>query len=112
MADECDRNRDVWQLAISRQSQPRIQACQACHARWFIGPCIDPLLANNTYMKYIVHIHNSQALNRAMPWRVVLSHFGLFTVGLGSAAFHGTLLYEAQLMDELPMVSASKRLIT
>jgi hypothetical protein len=40
-----------------------------------------------------------------MPGRIVLSHFGLLAVGLGSAAFHGTLLYEAQLMDELPMVS-------
>lgn len=51
------------------------------------------------------------ALNRAMPGRIVLSHFGLFAVGLGSAAFHGTLLYEAQLMDELPMVWAVSFLI-
>ena len=32
---------------------------------------------------------------------------GLGIVGLGSFAFHGTLLYSAQLADELPMVLSS-----
>jgi len=40
---------------------------------------------------------------------VVNSMVGL--VGLGSAAFHGTLLYTGQIMDELPMVYASLSLL-
>lgn len=34
----------------------------------------------------------------------VLSALLLVVVGLGSAAFHGTLRYTAQIMDEVPMI--------
>jgi dihydroceramidase len=44
-------------------------------------------------------------------WRVearfVICFLGLAVVGLGSAAFHGTLLHVAQVLDELPMVYCS-----
>lgn len=36
-----------------------------------------------------------------------LWYLGIFLVGLGSAAFHGTLLYEHQMWDELPMMWAT-----
>ena len=35
------------------------------------------------------------------------SFAGLLAIGVGSAAFHGTLLYGAQLLDELPMIWAT-----
>jgi dihydroceramidase len=36
--------------------------------------------------------------------RVRLAYVALVVIGLGSAAFHGTLLYGPQLLDELPML--------
>ena len=45
------------------------------------------------------------------PWRVEarfwLCFAGLTIVGVGSMAFHGTLLHAAQALDELPMVYCS-----
>ncbi|TPX32844.1 hypothetical protein SmJEL517_g04120 [Synchytrium microbalum] len=37
-------------------------------------------------------------------WRFVTAYLSLGIVGAGSTLFHGTLLYEFQLADELPMV--------
>jgi len=37
-------------------------------------------------------------------FRFQLSNFGIMLVGIGSWCFHGSLLYEMQLLDELPMV--------
>jgi hypothetical protein len=37
--------------------------------------------------------------------RYALGYLGLTGIGLGSLLFHATLKYEAQLLDELPMVS-------
>jgi len=39
--------------------------------------------------------------------RMVVVNLLVALVGIGSAAFHGTLLYTGQIMDELPMVYAS-----
>ncbi|CAO1625602.1 unnamed protein product [Parajaminaea phylloscopi] len=45
--------------------------------------------------------------NEALPFRYTLTYLGIAFVGLGSLAFHATLLYEAQLLDELPMIYTS-----
>ncbi|GAB6020814.1 Alkaline ceramidase 3 [Chamberlinius hualienensis] len=47
----------------------------------------------------------------SMGLRYIISHLILLIVGLGSWAFHMTLLYEMQLFDELPMLYGSCVLI-
>jgi len=44
------------------------------------------------------------ALQQKLPTRYPLGFLGVAVVGIGSFAFHASLLYEAQLADELPMV--------
>jgi len=41
---------------------------------------------------------------RTRDWEARLNLILVAAIGLGSAAFHGTLQYEAQLLDELPMI--------
>jgi dihydroceramidase len=43
--------------------------------------------------------------------RFFYCHIGLMIVGIGSWCFHGTLLYQMQLLDELPMIWGSAFLI-
>jgi len=45
--------------------------------------------------------------HRTFQWSFLSAYFGLFVVGLGSALFHGTLLFEAQMADEFPMIVGS-----
>jgi len=40
-------------------------------------------------------------------YRFYFCYFLVIVVGLGSAAFHGTLLYTGQILDELPMIYGS-----
>ncbi|KAJ7070737.1 ceramidase [Mycena amicta] len=47
------------------------------------------------------------ALQENLPARFLLGYLGIASVGLGSFWFHATLLYEAQLGDELPMIYVS-----
>jgi dihydroceramidase len=37
-------------------------------------------------------------------WRGIIAHSSVVVVGLGSAYFHGTLLYTGQMWDEIPMM--------
>ncbi|CAK5264271.1 unnamed protein product [Mycena citricolor] len=39
-----------------------------------------------------------------LPMRFALGYLGIALIGVGSAYFHGTLLFQAQLADELPMI--------
>jgi len=48
-----------------------------------------------------------QCLRFKYETRYFVSYFLVFMVGLGSMAFHGTLLFEGQMMDELPMIYGS-----
>lgn len=43
----------------------------------------------------------------SLRYEALASLGGLLLIGLGSAAFHGTLLWHYQLLDELPMLYAS-----
>jgi dihydroceramidase len=45
--------------------------------------------------------------SKTFRWSFLSAYFGLFVVGLGSALFHGTLLFEAQMADEFPMIVGS-----
>jgi len=44
------------------------------------------------------------AINEGMPSRYILGHLAVTLIAVGSFFFHATLLFEAQLADELPMI--------
>ncbi|GLB35846.1 putative ceramidase [Lyophyllum shimeji] len=44
------------------------------------------------------------ALSQSLPTRYIIGYAGVALVGIGSFAFHATLLFQAQLADELPMI--------
>jgi len=52
-----------------------------------------------------------KAHSQSLPPRYFASYVGFGLVGLGSSAFHATLLYEAQLTDELPMIYVCSQIV-
>jgi len=88
----------------------------------FYGPVtatLDWCEANYQFSHYIAEVANSFsnlftivlatwggfcAIRQSLPTRYVTGYVGVALVGLGSFAFHATLLFEAQLADELPMI--------
>lgn len=77
---------------------------------------------NYQYTFYLAELYNSLSnagfvalagigiyhdIQQRLPIRFLLAHIGLTTIGLGSFAFHSTLLWELQMMDELPMILVS-----
>ncbi|KJA28532.1 hypothetical protein HYPSUDRAFT_33957 [Hypholoma sublateritium FD-334 SS-4] len=49
----------------------------------------------------------TRVLGRELPLRYGIGYLGIALVGIGSFFFHTTLLFEAQLADELPMIYVS-----
>ncbi|KAG7099657.1 hypothetical protein E1B28_001483 [Marasmius oreades] len=88
----------------------------------FFGPAtatLDWCEVNYQFSYYVAEIANSfsnlftvycavygalKIVQERMPTRFLVGYLGFALVGIGSFAFHATLLYEAQLADELPMV--------
>ncbi|EMD32564.1 hypothetical protein CERSUDRAFT_68585 [Gelatoporia subvermispora B] len=91
-------------------------------AHQFWGPItatLDWCEANYQFSRYIAEAANTfsnlftiglalygavQAQSQGLPKRYLTGYTGFALVGLGSFIFHATLLFEAQLADELPMV--------
>ncbi|PFH52261.1 hypothetical protein AMATHDRAFT_2267 [Amanita thiersii Skay4041] len=88
----------------------------------FFGPVtatLDWCEANYQFSYYIAEMMNTfsnlftialsvfgylEACRQSLPQRYLAGYVGVGLVGFGSFAFHATLLYEAQLADELPMI--------
>lgn len=98
---------------------------ETLHHAWdtsFWGPVtatLDWCEANYQFSRYIAEVSNTfsnlasvllalwgaqQARSASLPARYFAGYTGFALVGLGSMIFHATLLYEAQLADELPMI--------
>ncbi|KAI0334118.1 alkaline phytoceramidase [Cubamyces sp. BRFM 1775] len=91
-------------------------------SRAFWGPVtatLDWCEANYQFSRYIAEAANTfsnlftvalavygswQSVSENLPARYLAGWMGFALVGIGSFIFHATLLFEAQLMDELPMV--------
>ncbi|KIK70654.1 hypothetical protein GYMLUDRAFT_65869 [Collybiopsis luxurians FD-317 M1] len=59
---------------------------------------------SNLFTLYLAIRGARNASMESLPGRFILGFIGFALVGAGSFAFHASLLYEAQLADELPMV--------
>ncbi|TFK41854.1 ceramidase [Crucibulum laeve] len=88
----------------------------------FYGPVtatLDWCEANYQFSPYIAEMANTfsnlfaialsvcgwfEAMQESLPTRYLLGYMGVGLVGVGSFAFHATLLFQAQLADELPMI--------
>lgn len=88
----------------------------------YYGPVtatLDWCEANYQFSHYVAEMANSfsnvfqitlaifgalQAARQSLPFRYIFGYAGIALVGVGSFAFHATLLFQAQLADELPMI--------
>ncbi|OBZ80018.1 Alkaline ceramidase 3 [Grifola frondosa] len=88
----------------------------------FWGPVtatLDWCEANYQFSRYVAEAANTfsniftvslacygarQAILESLPSRYLVGYAGFALVGVGSFIFHATLLFEAQLADELPMI--------
>jgi len=77
-----------------------------CEANYQFSPMVAEMA--NTFSNLItisIGLYGTfRAWNQRLPQRYWTGFSGVAFVGIGSLAFHATLLYEAQLADELPMV--------
>jgi len=59
-----------------------------------------------------ISLHAALAVFRdRLPIRYVIGYIGSAFIGIGSFAFHATLLYQAQLADEIPMILLASSLL-
>jgi len=80
-----------------------------CEANYQFSPVVAEMA--NTFSNIItisIGLYGAiRANNQGLPRRYSTGFSGVIFVGIGSFAFHATLLYEAQLADELPMILAA-----
>lgn len=77
-----------------------------CERNYVVSPYIAEFwntLSNSAYLLVGI-VGFLQCLRRRYETRFVCVAGGIFIIGLGSAMFHGTLQYQWQMADELPMV--------
>lgn len=60
--------------------------------------------SNIVYCVLAIHLISREFQYRVVNWKTFLCFLSLLSVGIGSFAFHATLVRSAQLMDELPMI--------
>lgn len=59
---------------------------------------------SNFFTVGLACLGSREVTRERLPMRYILGYWGVALVGLGSFLFHATLLFEAQLADELPMI--------
>ncbi|KAF9454200.1 alkaline phytoceramidase [Macrolepiota fuliginosa MF-IS2] len=77
-----------------------------CEANYQFSPYIAEMAnsLSNLYTIVVSVIGYLSVVKQGLPKRYILGYLGIGLVGIGSFLFHATLLYEAQLADELPMI--------
>mmetsp|Transcript_52579 Transcript_52579/g.87275 ORF Transcript_52579/g.87275 Transcript_52579/m.87275 type:complete len:303 (+) Transcript_52579:3-911(+) len=73
-----------------------------CEPDFVYSPAIAELW--NTVTSLLFLVSPVSLWGRTRNWSVRLNLLLIVAIGVGSAAFHATLQYEAQLLDELPMI--------
>ncbi|CAL1694432.1 unnamed protein product [Somion occarium] len=109
-------------VSFTSANMPVNETIEALWAMNFWGPVtatLDWCEANYQFSKYIAETANTwsnivtvglalygarQVQEAKLPLRYVAGYTGFALIGLGSMIFHATLLYSAQLADELPMI--------
>jgi len=77
-----------------------------CEINYQFSPYIAEMAntLSNLFTIFLALAGSYVAFKDGMPNRYVLGHLGIALIAIGSFLFHATLLFEAQLADELPMV--------
>jgi dihydroceramidase len=77
-----------------------------CEANYQFSPRIAEMANtfSNLFCIGIALYGGLMARQESLPTRFSTGYIGVALVGIGSFAFHATLLFEAQLADELPMI--------
>eukprot|EP01137_Pigoraptor_chileana_P008171 Opistho-2@54641 len=77
-----------------------------CEENYVASPYIAEFwnTVSNMLMVFLALFGFKKFVDYGVERRFAMSYLALMTVGVGSTLFHGTLLYEMQLLDELPMI--------